>query len=116
MSSEGGGVERLERALDLVHQRALGVDEVSGELARALQQPAVPAQVREAEVAEPGLARPEQLPAATDVEVDLGELEAVRRADERLQPGNGRLGQLLLGARDQQAVGLLRAAADATSK
>ena len=44
------------------------------------------AQAREAEVGEARLARAEQLALAADLEVALGELEAVGRRDERLQP------------------------------
>ena len=75
-----------EEALDLVVQRAGVVDELAGRLARPLDQVAVGAQAREAEVGEAGLARAEQLALAADVEVDLGQLEAVGRPDQRLQP------------------------------
>ena len=44
------------------------------------------AEVGEAEVGESRLARAEQLAAAAQVEVDLRQLEAVGRVDERLQP------------------------------
>ncbi len=62
------------------------------------------------------LARPEQLAAAAQVEVDLGELEAVGRRDERLEPLLRRLGQLLLRPRDEEAVRLLGSAPDAAAE
>ena len=54
------------------------------QLAGSLEQGAVGAQAREAEVAESRLARAEQLALAAQLEVALGELEAVGRLDERL--------------------------------
>ena len=87
-----------------------------GELAGLLEELAVGAQAGEAEVAEAGLAGAEEPAFAAEVEVALGELEAVVRLDERLEPGGGRLGELELRARDQQAVGLLGAAADAAAE
>ena len=59
---------------------------------------------------------PSSCAAAAQVEVDLGELEAVGRLDERLEARLRGLGQLLLRARDEQAVRLLRAAADAAAQ
>ena len=56
---------------------------------------------------------PEQRSAAAEVEIDLRQLEAVGRVDERLQPVPRGLGQLLRHARDEHAVRLLRPAADA---
>src|SRR5439155_18347973 len=73
---------------------------------------AVGTEPREAEIGEAGLPGSEQLPAAAEVEVDLGELEAVRRLDERLEAGARGVGQLLLRARDEQGVGLLRPTPD----
>ena len=64
------------------------------------------------EVGQPRLPRAEERAAAAKVEIDLGELEAVGRRDERLEALLRRLGQLLLRARDEQAVGLLGAAPD----
>ncbi len=71
---------------------------------------------REAEVGEPGLARAEQGAAAADLEILLGELEAVRRGDHRLEPVVGTLRQLLLGAGDEQAERLLGPAPDAAAQ
>ena len=53
---------------------------------------------------------------AAQLEVALGELEAVGRLDERLEPRLRGVGQLVLRPRDQQAVRLLRAAADAAAE
>ena len=64
----------------------------------------------------PGLARAEERAASADLEVFLRELEPVRRPDERLEPVARALGHLLLGARDEQAVGLLRPAPDAAAQ
>ena len=63
----------------LGHERA-------GELARSLEEGAVGAEAREAEVAEARLARAEELALAAELEVALGELEPVRCLDERLEP------------------------------
>ena len=82
-----------ERALDLVRERAFGVDQVVGDRAGSFQQSAVLAQMREVKIGQAGLARSEQLSAAADVEVDLRELEAVVRTHERLEPLLGLLGQ-----------------------
>src|SRR2546426_450697 len=77
---------------------------------------AVCAQAREAEVREAALARAEQLALAAQLEVPLRELEAVRRVDERLQARLRGVRQLLLRTRDQEAVALFRAAADAAAQ
>ena len=53
---------------------------------------------------------------AAQLEVALGELEAVGRLDERLEARLRRVGQLLLRPRDEQAVRLLGAAADAAAQ
>jgi len=72
--------------------------------------------VDETQVGEARLARAEQLALAPELEVLLGELEAVGRVDERLQPRLRVVGQFLSRARDQQAVRLLGAAPDAASQ
>ena len=59
---------------------------VVGELLRALEQVAVGAQPREAEVGQARLSRADELPLAADLEVALGQLEAVGRRDHRLEP------------------------------
>ena len=64
----------------------------------------------------PGLLRAEQLPLAADLEVALGELEPVGRRDHRLEPLAGDVGELLLRPGDEQAVRLLRTAADAAAQ
>src|SRR6185312_2385024 len=99
-------------AVGLVLPGTVLAGEPAGEIACALEQVAVGAQAREAEVAEPRLAGAEQLPLAAQLEVAFGELEAVGRLDERLQPRLRGVGQLVLRPRDEQAVRLLRAAAD----
>ena len=111
----GGRLAVGEEAVDLVVQRAFVVDELLGELARPLEQVTVGAQARETELREAGLARAEQLP-LPQLEIDLGELEAVGRPDQRLEPRLRGVGQLLLRARDQQAVRLLRPAPDPPSE
>ncbi len=79
-----------EHALDLVVQRPLVVEQAARGLPRPFKQRAIGAQLREGEVGEAGLARPEQLALAADLEVGLGELEAVVRADERLEARRAR--------------------------
>src|SRR5216117_1326696 len=112
---------RLERSpreegVDLVLERAGRGSQLLGGGPRPLEQRPVEAHMGEAEVADAVLARPEQLAAAAQVEVDLGELEAVGRCDERLEPALRGLGQLLLRARDKQAVGLLCATSHAAAQ
>ena len=60
----------------------------------------------------PDCRRAEELALAAQLEVALGELEAVGRLDERLQPRLCAVGQLELRPGDEQAVGLLGAAPD----
>src|SRR5215210_5279185 len=83
-----------------------------GPLPRLGDQTAVPPEPREFQVGEAGLARPEQLALAAKLEIDLGEREAVRRVDEGLKAPLGFFGQILLRARDEQAVRLLATASD----
>src|SRR5438477_9702337 len=96
-----------EHSLGLVLPRAFLVVQLLRERAGPFDEVAVGAQPREAQVAPARLSRAEQLPLAAELEVDLGELEAVRGLAERLQPRLGDIGQLRLVARDQQAVALL---------
>src|SRR5262249_31666145 len=112
------GSDRLvaEPSLDLVIERALVVEETSRLLARAVQELPGGAEPREDEVGRAGLAPAEELSPTPDLEVDLGELEAVARGDKRFQPSTRRVGELLLGAGDEQAVGLLGAAPDPTAQ
>ena len=87
--------------------------ELPRELACLLDQVAVDAELREAQVAPAGLARAEQLPLAAQLEVDLGELEAVGRVDERLQTRLARRRSAPRAwPRDEQAVALLRPTPD----
>ena len=90
-----------------VVQRAFVVDQLQCRRAGPLEEGPVDPQPREAEVREARLPRAEQLALAAQLEVDLGQLEAVRGLDERLETAAGALGQLLLRPRDQQAVRLL---------
>src|SRR5437762_1409142 len=75
-----------EQPLDLLVERPDVVDELACDFARALEQRAIGAQAREAEVGQTCLPRPEELALAPDLEVLLGQLEAVGRRDERLEP------------------------------
>ena len=61
------------------------------------------------QVGRPGLAHPEDAPLAADLEVELGQAEAVDRLGERLQPARALLGR---GLAEQQAQPLVRAAPD----
>src|SRR5205085_1712562 len=65
---------------------------------------------------ETGLTRPEQLALAADLEVFLRELEPVGRRDERFEPLDRGVGQLLAWSRDQQAVRLLASSAHAPAQ
>src|SRR5581483_347479 len=77
-------IDVREGPLDLVVERAFDVDQLLCDLARPLEQRTVGAQPCEAEVGEARLPRAEQLPLAAQLEIDLGQLEPVRRLDERL--------------------------------
>src|SRR5438552_14330693 len=105
-----------EHSLGLVLPRAFLVAQLLRERAGPFDEVAVGAQPREAQVAPARLPRAEQLPLAAQLEVDLGELEAVGRVAQRLQPRLRDVGQLGLVARDEQAVALLAAAADAAAQ
>ena len=83
------------------------VDELAGRGPRALDQVAVGPQPREAQVGEPGLARPEQLALAAQLEVDLGELEAVGRRARAPRGARAASRSAPRRARDEQAVRLL---------
>src|SRR5207253_5682212 len=105
-----------EQAVGLVVPRPLLVHKHARELARALEQVAVGTEAREPQVAQTRLPRAEQLPFAAQLEILLRELETVARVDEPLQTGLRGVRQLLPGTRDQQAVRLLAAAADAAAQ
>ena len=79
-----------ERGGERLVVRPVLVDQFQGGGAGALEQRAVGAQLREAQVAEARLAGAEQLALAAQLEVALGELEAVGRVDERLEPARAR--------------------------
>src|SRR5207237_4662266 len=100
----------------LVEERPRGARELARDRPGPLEQRPVETDVREAEVGRAVLAGAEELPAAAQVEVDFGELEAVGRGDERVESALRGLGQLLLRAGDEQAVRLLGAPADAAAQ
>src|SRR5204862_503707 len=87
--------------LDVVGERASVLDQLGREGTCALEQRAVATQMRKLQVRQPGLTRAEQLAAAPQLEIDLRQLESVRRADERLEPRHRRVRELLSRARDQ---------------
>src|SRR5690606_28719951 len=89
------------------------LDPVRGVAAGHSQELAVLAQVGDLEGGEAALAGAEDLAEAADVEVGLGEFEAVGGADDRAQPLLG-LGRG--GLADEDAGGGLVAAADAPAK
>src|SRR5206468_843894 len=71
------------------------VGQCCGDLTRALEQILVLPETHEAQVRVAGLARAEQLALATDLEVALGQLEAVGRRDQRLEALDRGLRELL---------------------
>src|SRR5262249_35062997 len=77
---------------------------------RPLEQRAIVPQACEAKIRPARLPRPEQRARAPQLEVSLRQLEPVGRVDERLEPLLCDISQLLLRARDQEAVRLLGAA------
>src|SRR5262249_59951518 len=112
-----GGWPGLGKAgVYLVVDWALGVDERLRGLASAFEQRPIRAQTRELQIGEPRLTRAEQLSLAADLEILLREFEAVGRGDERLEALLSGVRQLLPRARDEEAVRLLGAAADAASQ
>src|SRR4051794_39117371 len=84
-SAEVRGVRSSEQPIGLVLPRPVLDEKLAGEVARALEQVAVGSQPRETEIAQPRLPGPEQVPLAPQLEVPLGELEAVGRLDEHLE-------------------------------
>src|SRR6266511_5711064 len=110
------GGSRGCRALDGLDEEPAPVCERVCLPARELEQVAIAAERCEAQAERTGLARAQQLALAADLEIALGEVEAVVRLDHRLQSRARRVGQLLLRARDEQAVGLLAPAPDPAAK
>src|ERR687887_797302 len=106
--------EMIRNAIGLLEQRPLGVDQLGRPPTGLRDQLAISRQPRELEIGEPGLARAEQLSLPTQLEVDLRELEAVGGLHEGFEAPLRLVGQLLLGTRDQEAVGLLPPAPHAT--
>src|SRR5437764_12462476 len=82
--SAGAEVRACEDALRLPDYRTARREHLVGERTGALEQRAVLAEVGEAQIADSGLPRTEQLATAAELEVDLRELEAVRGRDQRL--------------------------------
>src|SRR4029079_18774659 len=87
-----------------------------GQLSRLGDQPAVAREAGELQGAQTRLACAEKLSLPAQLQVNLGERKAVVRVDERLQAPLCILGELLLGPRDEETVGLLGAAADAPAQ
>src|SRR5713101_6373365 len=116
VSGKRFGLDRGESLLDVVRERSCVLDEVGREGAGALEQRTVAPELRELQIREPRLPRPQQLPAAAQLEVALRELESVVGADEGLEPGGRRIRQLVSRARDQEAVRLLARAPDAPAQ
>src|SRR5437867_3259808 len=97
--SAGGKVQTREEPPDLVGERTVDVDQPVGERSGALEQRPILAQVGEVQIGESRLSGSEELAAAADLEVDLGGLEAVGRAHERLEARDRRIRQVLARAR-----------------
>ena len=110
------GESSPNRRVDLVVQRPFVVGERVGLGACQLEQRAIGDEPRVPEVREPGLARAEQLAGPAQLEIDLGQLEAVGSLHERLEARDRGLRELLLGPRDEQAVRLLRASTNTAPK
>src|SRR4051794_25814734 len=105
-----GGVDRVvEQDVLRPAQRGVGVEQGAGAHARTLEQLGVLGQPGDAELGEPRLARTQHLALAPQLEVDLGELEAVAVVGERAQP------RRLLGS-EQHAHRRVLAAADAPAQ
>src|SRR5262249_35679827 len=105
-----------EALRDLVCERAGVVDQFVGKVTCALEERTITPKLSELQVGQARLARSQQLAAAAELEVDLGEVESVSRSHERLETSSGGIRQLFARARDQQAKRLLCAAADATAE
>ena len=108
-----------EQVLDLGAQLlvafevGVGVEQPLGDLAGLHHHRLVPGQSTELEVAEAGLALAEHLAGTPDLEVPLGQLEAVGAVAHRLQAG----GPLRSGGiGEQEAVGRVGTAADPASQ
>src|SRR3954462_14946264 len=87
-------------------------DQLLGELSRPLEQLAVGPQAGEAKLRHAGLPRAEELALAAQLQILLRQLEPVRRLHQGLQPLPRVVGPPLLGAGDQEAVGLPRPPAE----
>src|SRR6478735_3497997 len=113
---EGNGISSAEAAAGGVHERTegCGVERAvlaqQGEhlLARLEQQRRVLGELGEGEARQAVLAGAEHLALAAQRQVDLGELEAVARSRDRLQPAPGELTGFF---GEEQAVGAMLAPA-----
>src|ERR1700722_14809237 len=92
-SGERRRVGAVEQAVGRVVPGAVGLEERACEHPRALEELSIDAQSREPELADAGLAHPEQLALAAQLEVALGEHEAVTDLDQRLETGAGGVGE-----------------------
>ena len=81
--------------------------ELPREVAGSFEEGAVGTEAGEAEIAEAGLTGAEELALSAELPVAVGELEAVGRLDERLEPCLGDLGELQFRPRDQKSLRLL---------
>ena len=75
-----------QRRVGLRRQVRVGGEDARGQLAGAKQGVAVAGQAGELEIGHARLPRPHHLALAADLEVAVGELEAVRGLEQRLQP------------------------------
>src|SRR6185503_16954894 len=75
-----------QSAVRRLAQLGVARDDVLGLAARLFEDRAVAQQVGHAELGQSGLARAEEIAGAADLEVDLRDLEAVGRADHRVDP------------------------------
>ena len=101
-----------EHAGDLDGQQIIGLAKRSRSLACLLEELLIASRAREPQIREPGLPRSEQLALTSKLEIDFCQLEAVGRRNHGLEPLGRSLGQLFLGSRHEQTVGLVLAAAD----
>src|SRR3712207_6344974 len=101
--------DRFDASRDFVDAEPAAIDDRVVLTPSQLEQVAVAAQRCEAEAQRPGLACTEELALAAELEVALGEHKTVRRLHHRLEPRACAVRQLVLRARDQQAVRLFAA-------
>ena len=105
-----GAPKRSRAACESTGSNAPGALQQARVGARARDQAAVAREARVAQVAGARLAHARELALAAHAQVELGELEAARMLDERLQPPLAELARLL--RLEQEAVRLVAAAPD----